>query len=54
MSLPHPFWIDLFKTPENSIEESFIFHYKSGSNWLPFYTPEYNQKKTAEMRKLIG
>jgi len=50
---PKPFWMDLFKTENADIADSFVFHYKSGSNWLPFYTEEYNKKKTEELRKLL-
>ena len=51
---PHPVWIDLIKTQNQEIKESFIFHYKSGSNYQPFATPEYNEKKTQELTKLLG
>lgn len=50
---PRPYWMDLFRVTNTKIDESFIFHYKSGGNWLPFYTEEYNNKKTAELMKII-
>jgi hypothetical protein len=31
----------------------FVLHYKSASNYPDFYTPEYNQKKTDELMKLL-
>ncbi|MFA6524252.1 MAG: hypothetical protein WC264_02670 [Candidatus Paceibacterota bacterium] len=52
-SFPKPFWMDLFRTANTDFTESFIFHYKSGGNWLPFYTEEYNKKKTEELHKLL-
>jgi len=54
VNFPHPIWIDLIKTQDQQIKESFIFHYKSGSNYQPFATPEYNSAKTQELRKLLG
>jgi len=51
---PHPVWVDLIKSQNQEIRESFIFHYKSGSNYQPFATPEYNEKKTQELIKLLG
>ncbi len=54
IDLPHPYWVDLLKVADTEFNESFIFHYKSGSNWLPFYTDAYNQKKTAALRKFLG
>jgi hypothetical protein len=47
---PHPFSFDVFKTSEN---KPFVFHYKSASNYPSFYTPEYNEKKTKALCKLL-
>ena len=52
-TFPEPYYMDLIKKADDTFENSFIFHYKSGSNWLSFYTEEYNHKKTEELRKLI-
>ena len=53
LELPHPFWIDFFNTADSPLTESFIFHYKSGSNWLPFSTDEYNAQKTRAVAQFI-
>ena len=31
----------------------FILHYKSASNYPKFYTPEYNAKKTEQLKKIL-
>jgi glycosyltransferase involved in cell wall biosynthesis len=31
----------------------FILHYKSASNYPEFYTPEYNAKKTEQLKKIL-
>jgi hypothetical protein len=51
---PHPFWVDLFKPHGMDFDQAFIFHYKSGSNWIPFYTKEYNAAKTAALVQFLG
>jgi beta-1,4-mannosyl-glycoprotein beta-1,4-N-acetylglucosaminyltransferase len=53
LDLPHPFWFDFFKTVNDPIEKSFIYHYKSAGNWLPFYTEEYNRKKTRQLYEML-
>lgn len=45
--LPRPF--DVFKCNG----KDFVLHYKSASNYPDFYTPEYNEKKTEALRKLL-
>lgn len=54
ITFPKPYYIDLFKTNGAKFEDCFIFHYKSGSNWLDFQTDEYNEKKTQQLHKLIN
>lgn len=52
---PKPTFIDFLKLEkDDSIEESFVFHYKAGSNYMPWATQEYNQKKTTAFHKLLG
>ncbi len=53
LNFPKPPYIDLFKTDTGTFDSCFIFHYKSGSNWLGFATDNYNQKKTIEFCKLM-
>ncbi len=53
LDLPKPFWIDFFKVHSAPIEDAFIFHYKSGGNWLPFYTDAYNKQKTRQLYKML-
>jgi hypothetical protein len=47
IDLPRPF--DIFKVNG----ESFVLHYKSASNYPDFYTPEYNERKTKALCKLL-
>jgi len=54
LKFPHPFWVDLINIHRDPFENSFVFHYKSGSNWLPFYTPGYNRKKTEQLHRLVN
>lgn len=42
---PDPLWIDFLSAPEFGLDD-FIVHYKSGSNYLKWATPEYNSLKT--------
>jgi hypothetical protein len=35
-------------------DDFFIVHYRSGSNYLSFYTPEYNKIKTDCIKKLLS
>lgn len=44
-SWPDPLWIDFLSAPEVGLDD-FILHYKSGSNYLKWATPEYNFRKT--------
>lgn len=53
INLPKPVFSDLIKIQDTDIRESFIFHYKSGSNYQTFYTAEYNIHKTNELKKII-
>jgi beta-1,4-mannosyl-glycoprotein beta-1,4-N-acetylglucosaminyltransferase len=53
LDLPHPYWFDFFKTVNDPIEKSFIFHYKSAGNWLPFYTEAYNKQKTRQLYEML-
>jgi len=52
--LPDPIWVDFINVYNKDINESFIFHYKSGSNYQPFATEEYNLQKTKELKKILG
>lgn len=47
---PKPYSFDMFKVKDKPF---FLFHYKSASNYPPFYTPEYNQLKTIALKKII-
>jgi hypothetical protein len=49
-SWPNPVWIDVLSAPE-AAHENFIFHYKSGSNYLPWATDQYNIDKTKKMNE---
>ena len=51
---PQPFSIDLFKTAGADLAEAFVFHYKSRSNWVSFYTQEYNRQKTEALLRLLN
>lgn len=46
VNFPRPLYFDFFKTDTGRFEDCFIFHYKSGSNWLSSSTKEYNKEKT--------
>ena len=54
IKFPDPPYIDLIKTDRSNFEDCFIFHYKSGSNWLGFATEKYNQKKTEMLCELMS
>ena len=53
-NFPNPIWID-FLVPINdfAMENSLVFHYKSGSNYLKFYTRKYRNNKDAATKKLL-
>lgn len=52
---PKPTFIDFIKLEkDDSIEDSFIFHYKAASNYMPWADEKYNQEKTTAFRKLLG
>lgn len=52
---PKPTFIDFLKLEkDDSITKSFVFHYKAGSNYMPWATEEYNQEKTKAFHKLLG
>lgn len=50
-NFPQPYSFDFLKLPGKSA--SFIFHYKSASNYPPFYTVDYNKLKTKALCKLL-
>jgi hypothetical protein len=50
---PHPFSVDMFKVRDRSWSDCFVFHYKSASNYPDFYTPDYNEKKTAALKEFL-
>ena len=43
---PSPHYFDFIGIRETEKFEPFIFHYKSGSNYQPWSTPDYNHAKT--------
>jgi hypothetical protein len=54
INFPQPMWCDFIKLMDDKISNSFIFHYKSGSNYQPFSTKVYNETKTEQLHKLLG
>lgn len=50
---PHPYSFDLFHVKGDKSNKTFVFHYKSASNYPEFYTPEYNKLKTKALCKLL-
>ena len=53
-NFPKPTFIDLIKLESNyQIEDSFIFHYKAGSNYMPWMNDSYNQSKTESLNKVL-
>lgn len=54
LNFPNPLHIDLIKKEGENVEDSFLFHYKAGSNYISYYTNEYNKKKTKELQKLLN
>jgi hypothetical protein len=51
---PLPYAVDKICVKGEPIEDSFAFHYKSGSNYTNFATPEYNRLKTVALFKLFN
>ena len=52
---PKPTFIDFLKLEkDDSIEKSFVFHYKAGSNYMPWANEKYNQEKTSAFYQLLG
>ena len=49
---PDPVWIDLLSVPGIGID-NFVLHYKSGSNYQDWATPEYNATKTSALMKFF-
>ena len=51
---PKPTFIDFLKLEKSdTIKESFIFHYKAGSNYMPWANDTYNNAKTVAFTKLL-
>lgn len=57
---PHPWAIDIITTRRDldtmkggTFEDRFIFHYKSGANYVDYCTPEYNRLKTIALHKVL-
>lgn len=53
-NFPSPEFIDLIKFEKDSIEDSFIFHYKNASNSNSWMNEEYNDKKTKALKNLLN
>ena len=53
-SFPKPTFIDLIKFEEDDdMKESFILHYKNGSNSNVWQNEDYNNKKTVSLNKVL-
>jgi hypothetical protein len=53
-NFPKPIFVDLIKIENNDfIDECFIFHYKAGSNYMPWANEEYNSSKTKSLFKVL-
>lgn len=53
-NFPTPTYMDLIKLEsENDINNSFIIHYKSASNYQPWATPDYNSQKTSALKNFL-
>ena len=51
---PKPTFIDLIKFEEDDdMKESFILHYKNGSNSNVWQNEDYNNKKTVSLNKVL-
>jgi hypothetical protein len=53
LEFPKPEHIDFIKCYDKNIEDSFILHYKSGSNYLNFQNGNYNENKTKALKKFM-
>jgi hypothetical protein len=52
---PKPTFVDFLKLEkDDTIKESFIFHYKAGSNYMAWANSVYNSKKTEAFTKLLS
>ena len=52
---PKPTFVDFLKLEkDDTIKESFIFHYKAGSNYMPWANDTYNSAKTEAFTKLLS
>ncbi len=49
-NFPRPYSFDIFRT----LNKTFVFHYKSASNYPSFYTKDYNKLKTEALKKILG
>lgn len=55
LAFPRPTYFDLLSYDSfESEKDFFVFHYKSGSNYQPWATAEYNELKTRELEKLLS
>lgn len=52
-NFPKPTYIDLIKLESDNIDDSFIIHYKSASNYQPWATAEYNNQKTSALQQFL-
>lgn len=51
---PKPTFVDLIKLEDDcKVEDSFIFHYKAGSNYMPWANDFYNKSKTKALDKVL-
>jgi len=50
LGFPHPYSVDIIRVAEYP----FLFHYKTSSNYAPHCTPEYNERKTKAINKLLA
>lgn len=54
-NFPKPSYFDLIKLEKNNLlSDAFIIHYKSGSNYQPWASPEYNYKKTQVFKNFLS
>lgn len=51
---PRPYSVDMFKVKGADWGDCFVFHYKTGSNYAPHCTDEYNQLKTKALLKILN
>lgn len=50
---PTPLYFDFVGVRNDESFHPFVFHYKSGSNYQPWATPAYNEKKTRALTNLM-